>query len=71
MTDEQNPHYVTPDEAIQKYCVFPTFDGRIQKACTGAACMAWRWNIWWEFDDDGHGQKHISKTYGYCGMVRP
>jgi hypothetical protein len=38
-----NLHYVTPDEALQKYCVFPAFNGCIQKACTGTACMAWRW----------------------------
>jgi hypothetical protein len=80
-----NLHYVMPDEALQKYCVFPAFNGRIQKACTGTACMAWRWAEIndpqikeGQWDDSTSGgwftlgwKKQYSTTHGYCGMVRP
>jgi len=73
MTD--NPHYVTPDEAIQKYCVFPAFNGRIQKSCTGSACMAWRWAEHFSIVMSNGIVTHknsvgYSTTHGYCGMVR-
>ena len=69
MTD--NPHYVTPDEAIKKYCVFPATNGPTHKACTGAACMAWRWTTNFEYDESTFKlEERFSKTHGYCGMVR-
>ena len=62
-----NPHYVTPEEAQTKWCPIQN----PPQACVGKECMAWRWNIWFEYDDEGYGHRHISTTHGYCGMVRP
>jgi hypothetical protein len=67
MTD--NPHYVTPEEAKEKYCPQPDFTN-----CLGPECMAWQWHrIKYdnEKDPETNSWKTIfSTTHGYCGMVR-
>jgi len=63
-----NPHYVTPEEAKEKYCPQPDFTN-----CLGPKCMAWRWTDEgrkWVKTEDGEGyRKSTERTHGYCGMV--
>jgi len=67
MTD--NPHYVTPEEAKEKYCPQPDFTN-----CLGPKCMAWRWGKLKEpeyrVENNIMGPHDYSTTHGYCGMVR-
>ena len=69
MTEAQNPHYVTPEEAGKLYCATQPQWG----CCSGPKCMGWRWR------EDGLNYNGLtadmptsvySTTHGYCGMVR-
>lgn len=84
MTEEKNPHYVTPEEAKKKVC--PSSMGGMIKdstnimlsdhGCLGPECMAWRWRPM------GHQDlmrgyvlplplvPETPQTHGYCGIVR-
>jgi len=77
MTD--NPHYVTPEEAIKKICPLKATSDvdDVSGHCVSHECMAWRWGK--EFYDttlEFEGGAFIketwrySTTHGYCGMVR-
>jgi len=62
-----NPHYLTPEEAEEKWCVQYMRDWA---TCSGPKCMAWRWRIRFDYDDEGRGHQKISTTHGQCGIVR-
>ena len=77
MTEEKNPHYVTPEEAGKMDCAMRPDD----RWCNGPKCMAWRWGrqeaqtgykIIEHFDNGSrvHINYEYSTTHGYCGMVR-
>jgi len=62
MTD--NPHYVTPEEAKEKYCPQPDFT-----YCLGSKCMAWRWKHkpskvyhWWATEREPFPPKEWMKV---------
>lgn len=69
MTD-QNPHYLTPEEAEKKYCPLKYSD------CIGPKCMAWRWkpegtqNLRQGYELKIPLHPEQPTTHGYCGMVR-
>lgn len=73
---EQNPHYVTPEEAENRICVqamqvvLPS-DSEAA-SCAGPKCMAWCWKYVHSDIDENTGEafKVFSTTHGYCGMVR-
>jgi hypothetical protein len=44
MTEQQNPHYVTPEEAEKTYCPMK-MSGEKLPFCYGPKCMAWRWEM--------------------------
>ena len=71
---DNNPHYVTPEEAKQKICP-QSMGGSSVNECFGQECMAWRWVYQWaEITDDWETERKkpaYSTTHGYCGMVRP
>jgi hypothetical protein len=80
MTEQQNPHYVTPDESAdmacpQRFHLSESTGKAYSGECIGPQCMAWRWRIdKYEYnppDDAGFPVKTYSTTHGYCGMVRP
>ena len=65
-----DPHYVTPEEAVKKACPMKHSDwGRATVYCVGPKCMAWRWAFinWFEKADK---QADYSTTKGYCGLVK-
>jgi len=64
---EDNPHYVTPEEAEEMRCQMK-MNGEKPPFCIGPKCMAWRWKQ--QMDLSGKVIKKISTTHGYCGMVR-
>jgi hypothetical protein len=66
MSNKDNPHYVTPEEAEEKRCV----EAPDVWHCRGPECMAWRWGIKYNYlkDEDRH-EVAFSKTHGYCGLV--
>ena len=67
-----NPHYVTPEEAVKMKCQMQ-MNGTKYPKCYGSDCMAWRWAKLPDMTDDGkiRFDQVYSKTHGYCGMVRP
>jgi hypothetical protein len=75
MTEQQNPHLVTPEEAEEMGCPMSMNRPEFAAACIGKTCMAWRWRIdKYEYnppDDAGFPVKTYSTTHGYCGMLRP
>jgi hypothetical protein len=84
MTDQQNPHYVTPEEAKKKICLL-SMGGLLmvhdavmvsEHECHGPDCMAWRWRPKGHQDLMQGAMLQLplvpeeSMTHGYCGLVR-
>jgi hypothetical protein len=62
-----NPHYVTPEEARRMDCAQTPSD----RTCFGPRCMAWRWDEHapMRYKVDG-SREPVDQAKGYCGMVR-
>jgi hypothetical protein len=78
ITNTDNPHYVTPEEAIKKICPLKATSDvdDVSGQCVSHECMAWRWH---EYsveipEEERTGPRTWrqvrSTTHGYCGMVR-
>ena len=69
---EENPHYVTPEEAKKLKCPMQ-MNGVRNPKCHGSECMAWRWkHVVTTEKINGFEIETVdsSTTHGYCGMVR-
>jgi hypothetical protein len=68
-----NPHYVTPEEAANKFCPHGMVNLHPSGFCVGPKCMAWRWGKLKEpeyrVENNIMGPHDYSTTHGYCGMV--
>jgi hypothetical protein len=76
MTDQQNPHYVTPEEAEHLFCPMSKSVFGKSKICSGPQCMAWRWRPKGHQDLMQGAMLQLPlvpeepMTHGYCGMVK-
>ena len=69
---EDNPKYVTPEEADAIACPMSMGSTEFASTCFGTKCMAWRWAMNFEKVDTPEGKEWsdlYSTTHGYCGMV--
>ena len=70
MTENNNPHYVTPEEADKMKCPMKITATIRYAKCHGPECLAWRWV--WHLEENPETKKVgdiYSTTHGYCGMV--
>lgn len=67
-----NPHFITPEEAEKKLCPMSMTRKLGADICISKDCMAWRWaKIYVENDKGYPGQTDTtySTTHGRCGKV--